>query len=366
MADARVLPISNVKVGIKAEDGAGNGFGRGLDESGPDSTAYRQLNIVQPAKPTFNITRESRLLSGRGLVKNSADTVINTKGGTVSMPFEMIATPKLLSQHLALVGQEHTETGSGGSEVHSIKFDGTSNATSVGGTESNNIPHSVNLAYYPASGEGIKVTGVVCSDIALSLDYGTNGGFMTMSGNYFSGMSSPASTASCLEQTFDGTWLAPETSYYNIGGITTKTLDVEGNATQPLVLKNFSLNIANGVNRVGFDSNGNAEAYSLPEYAITGSITIKYDDEFDYGADNNVIQDFLDGDTMSLALKWGDGTVSSAGEMNILAECQYTGDPSQDISENGIFHTLPFECVVNSSTEALVIQNFVGESQSAW
>jgi hypothetical protein len=69
---------------------------------------------------------------------------------------------------------------------------------------------------------------------------------------------------------------------------------------------------------------------------------------------------------MSLALKWGDGTVSSAGEMNILAECQYTGDPSQDISENGIFHTLPFECVVNSSTEALVIQNFVGESQSAW
>ena len=69
---------------------------------------------------------------------------------------------------------------------------------------------------------------------------------------------------------------------------------------------------------------------------------------------------------MSLALKWGDGTVSSAGEMNILAEIQYTGDPAQDISENGIFHTLPFECVQNSSTEALKIELFNGESQSAW
>ncbi len=69
---------------------------------------------------------------------------------------------------------------------------------------------------------------------------------------------------------------------------------------------------------------------------------------------------------MSLALKWGDGTVSSAGEMNILAEIQYTGDPAQDISENGIFHNLSFECVQNSSTEALKISCFNGESQSAW
>ena len=366
MADARVLPISNVKVGIKAEDGGGNGFGAGIDQSGADGTAYRQLNVVQATKPTFNVTRESRLLSGRGSVKNAADTIIQAQGGTVTMPFDMVATPKLLSQHLALVGQEHSESGSGGSEVHETQFDGSSNAVSVGGTESNNIPHTVNLAYYPAAAEGIKITGVMCSDLSLSLDYGTNGGNMNMSGNYFSGFSNQFETASCLEQTFDGSWVAPATDYWNIGAITTKTLDVEANATQPLVLKNFSLNISNGVNRIGFDSNGNAEAYAIPEYVITGSITIKYDDEFDYGAANNVLQDFFDGDTLSLALKWGDGTPSSAGEMNILAECQYTGDPSQDISENGIFHTLPFECVQNSTTEALKITQFVGESQADW
>ena len=351
MADARVLPISSVKAGIKAEDGAGNGFGQGIDQAGADGTAYRQLNIVQVQKPVFNITRESRLLSG------------NAKGGTVTMPFDMIATPKLLAQHLCLVGQEHSESGS---YVHETQFDGSSNATSVGGTESNNVPHSVNIAYYPAAAEGIKICGAVASDLTLSADYGTNGGFLTMGGNYFSGFSQPASTTTALEQTFDGSWVAPETSYYHIGGLTTKTLDVEGNATQNLILKSFNLNISNGVNRIGFDSNGNAEAYALPEYAITGSISLKYDDEFDYGASNNVIQDFLDGNTMSLALKWGDGTVSSAGEMNILAEIQYTGDPAQDISENGIFHNLAFECVQNSSTEALKITVFNGESQSAW
>ena len=359
MADARVLPISDVKVGIKAE----SSFGVGIDSSGPDGTAYRQLPVMQPSKPTFNVTRESRLLSGRGTVKNAADTLINTRGGTVVTPFEMVATPKLLAQHLALVGQEHSESGS---YVHTTEFDGSSNLTSVGGSISSNLPHSVNLAYYPAAGEGIKVAGNIVSDLSLSLDYGSNGGFMGLSGNYFSGFSNPVSTGSVLEQTFDGSWVAPETSYYNIGALTTKTLDVEGNATQNLVLKGFNLNIANGVNRVGFNSNGDAEAYALPEYVITGDLTIKYDDEFDYGADNNVIQDFLDGDTLSLALKWGDGTVSSAGEMNILAEIQYTGDPTQDISENGIFHTLAFECVQNSSTEALKIELFNGESQSAW
>ena len=359
MADARVLPISDVKVGIKAE----SSFGVGLDSSGPDGTAYRQLPVMQPSKPTFNDTRESRLLSGRGTVKNAADTLINTRGGTVVTPFEMVATPKLLAQHLALVGQEHSESGS---YVHTTEFDGSSNLTSVGGSISSNLPHSVNLAYYPAAGEGIKVAGNIVSDLSLSLDYGSNGGFMGLSGNYFSGFSNPVSTGSVLEQTFDGSWVAPETSYYNIGALTTKTLDVEGNATQNLVLKGFNLNIANGVNRVGFNSNGDAEAYALPEYVITGDLTIKYDDEFDYGADNNVIQDFLDGDTLSLALKWGDGTVSSAGEMNILAEIQYTGDPTQDISENGIFHTLAFECVQNSSTEALKIELFNSESQSDW
>ena len=84
-----VIPISDVKMGIKSEAT----YGVGVDVSGADGTAYRQLPVLQATKPTFNITRESRLLSGRGTVKNAADTVITAKNGTVTCPFDMVATP---------------------------------------------------------------------------------------------------------------------------------------------------------------------------------------------------------------------------------------------------------------------------------
>tara|TARA_R100001594_G_scaffold57337_2_gene91263 strand:- start:15622 stop:16728 length:1107 start_codon:yes stop_codon:yes gene_type:complete len=368
MPSTKVMPISNVVAGIKAE----SSFGVAIDSSGDDGTAYRQLPIVQVQKPTFNITRESRLLSGRGLVKNSNDTIINTRGGTVVMPFEMIATPKLLSQHLALVCQEHSEASS---TIHTHEIGGQGALlSSLGGSKTNNIPHTVNLAYEVAgenSGEGIRVTGVVCSDLALGLDYGTNGGYMTMSGNYFSGFSNPVSTASNVEQSFaTSSWAAPEaTGYYNIGDISTKTLTCDDGSAQELVLKSLNFNIANGVNRVGFNSNGDAESYSVPEYVVTGDMTIKMDDNFAYEGGRNVLQDFLGGKTLPLVINIGDGSLNSVGEANIQANIQYTGDPAQDISENGIFHTLAFECVstgASDNNEAFEIQIFNGESQSAW
>jgi len=140
MADTRVLPISSVKYGLKAE----TSFGTGLDSSGADGTAYLTQPVVQAQKPTFNIQRESRLLSGRGSVKNAADTVVNTRGGTVTMPFEMLATPRTLAQHLLLVGQEN---GQSGSIAHEMEIDGSSNNKSIGGTITSGLPHSFNLAY---------------------------------------------------------------------------------------------------------------------------------------------------------------------------------------------------------------------------
>ena len=52
--------------------------------------------------------------------------------------------------------------------------------------------------------------------------------------------------------------------------------------------------------------------------------------------------------------------------MNILAEIQYTGDPGQDLSESGVFHTLEFECVQNSSTEAFKISTFKNQAVTDW
>ena len=359
MADTRVVPISSIKYGLKAE----TTFGVGLDSSGNDGTAYKTQPVVQAQKPTFNIFRESRLLSGRGSVKNAADTIVNTRGGTVTMPFEMLATPRTLAQHCLLVGQEN---GQSGTIVHEMEIDGSSNETSIGGTISGGLPHSCNLAYYPAAGEGIKVTGVVVSDLNISGDVAANNGLVSISGNYFSGFSNPIATGTVLEQTFDGTWASTQATYINVLDADTRTLDVEGNATQTFIMKSFNFNISNNVQRVGFNTNGDAELYVMPEYVVTGDIVVKWDDEFDYGAANNVIQDFLDGDTLSLAINIGDGTPSGEGECNIAAEIQYTGDPGQDISESGVFHALAFECVQNGSTEAFKISTFKNEAVTVW
>ena len=360
MADSRVLPISSVKYGLKAE----TSFGTGLDSSGADGTAYLTQPVVQAQKPTFNIHRESRLLSGRGSVKNAADTVVNTRGGTVTMPFEMLATPRTLAQHMLLVGQEN---GQSGSIAHEMEIDGSSNNKSIGGTITSGLPHSCNLAYYTAANEGIKVCGVIVSDLTISGDVAANGGLISLSGNYYSGFSAPVSTSTALETNFTiANWADAETTYINVLDADTRTLDADDRTELTFIMKSFNFNISNGVNRVGFDTNGNAEAYVFPEYVVTGDLTIKYDNQFNYLATNNVIQDFLDGDTLSLAIKIGDGTVSSEGEMNIAAEIQYTGDPSQDISEAGIFHTLPFECVQNASTEAFKITTFKNEAVTAW
>ena len=354
-----VVPISDVKVGIKGE----TSFGVGLDSSGADGTAYRQLPVVQATKPTFNITRESRLLSGRGLVKNAADTIITAKNGTVTAPFEFLATPELLLQHLAMVTQT---IATDDTNVYSVEVDGSNNPASIGGSISSGMPHTVNLAYYPKAAEGIKVTGAVVSDMTLSGDVGSNGGNLTMSGNYFSGFANPLSTGSVLEQTFNGTWVEPDAGvFFNMGSLSTKQLEVDGTDDQDLILKSFNFNISNGVNRVGSNTNGDAELYAFPEYVVTGDITFKYDTEVGLAAGTNVVQSFLDGNTCTLDLKFGDGTVSSVSEMNILAEVQFTGDPTEDISENGIFFTVPFECVQNSSTEAFKASLFSDTAISA-
>lgn len=357
MADTRVLPVSNVKYGLKAE----TSFGVGLDNTGADDTAFITQPAVQVEKPAFNILRESRLLSGRGLVKNAADTITNLRGGTVTMPFDMIATPKTLVQHAVLVAQENAH----GSSLHEIEVDGSSNPSSIGGSITSGMPHSASLAYYPAAGEGIRVDGVVCSDLTITGDVASNNGLVSMSGNYFSGFSNPVATSTSLEHTFGGSWVDAQTQYFNVLDFDTRVLTVEGNAAQNFIMKSFTFNISNGVNRVGADTNGNAELYAFPEYVITGSMTIKYDDLFDYSDGTNVIQDFLDGDTLALNLICGDSEPDAAGEMEITAQIQYTGDPGQDLSESGVFHTLEFECVQNGANEAFKLQVYEATALTA-
>ena len=54
----------DAQIGIKGE----TSFGAGVDTSSNDGTNYRRIPMVEAPKPTFNVTRESRMLSGRGSI----------------------------------------------------------------------------------------------------------------------------------------------------------------------------------------------------------------------------------------------------------------------------------------------------------
>jgi len=357
----RVAPQQTARIGLKAE----TTFGAGIDTDATDTTNYLiQPSLSPPPPPTWNTFRESRLTAGRGTVKNAADTIVNQRGGTVTMPFEMYATPRTLAQHCLLVGQEN---GQSGSILHEMEIDGSSNNTSIGGTISSGLPHSCNLMWDPtgSSGEGTRLGGVVVSDLNIAGDIASNNGNLVISGNYFSGFSNPIVTGTVNEVDFNGTMVASETTYYQMHNMSTKTLTSDDDSSI-MIIKSFNFNIANGVTRIGHNTNGDAEGYAFTEYVVTGNLVIKYDDEFDYGAANNVLQDFLDGDTLALAINIGDGTVSSEGECNIAAQIQYTGTPGLDFGEDGIYHNLPFECVQNSSTEAFKITSFKNEAVTVW
>ena len=129
------------------------------------------------------------------------------------------------------------------------------------------MPHSVNIGWLPASSEGILVTGAVCSDLTISGDVNANNGLISMSGNYYSGFTK----ASLPEKNLSGTFAAAETTHFNVLDIQTRTLDVDDSmdSSQTFILRSFNFNITNGVNRFGFDSNGDAEGYAFPEYGIT-------------------------------------------------------------------------------------------------
>ena len=356
------IPSNQPKVGIKAE----TSFGVALDSTGNDGTAYRVLPQTQAQKPQFNAQRESRLLSGRGSLKNAADTFITHRGGTVVTPFDFWATPQLFAQMIALVGQEHSETSVGSFWKHETEFDSSSNGQCIGGTITGNLPASVNLAYYlDGAGQDILVCGNIVNELTMSCAVGQNNGLITLSGNFFSGHCNPVSGTTNIEQTQDGTWSPARIEYLSIHKVLTKTLDVDG-SSQSMVLSSFDLTINNGAVVQGSgDANGNAEGLFLPEFQITGNLGVKFDDTINYGAGENVIQDFIDGDTLSLQLIIGSG-LDAVGEFQLDAELQYTGDPALTDNDGALFHNLPFEVVQNSTTEGLKIQIVNGEQATAW
>lgn len=325
--------------------------------AGATDTAYQLLPVINVSSPVLNLIESGEIRSNNaGMIETDFDQFRSRKGGFVTLDFEVPAERASLSRLLANVLQDHVESGSSPNFVHTIESsssaplarpDLSSSASVVG----DGIPSLFDIGLYgPASGEDKIMTSATLQSLTMNFDM--SDGRLLLNGTFYSGFAS--STGFLVGQTLSANSAEPTLmsasptqieSYFD-----TKQFDVNEVAADAIITA-VSFTFENNVARVGRDANGDAEAYSfgIPSVNITGEISFMYDGNFNDGADN-VLQDFLDGTPATLTLKQGDGTVSTAGEMNITAEVYSTAVNYDLNADTGAIITIPFKVVQPTTT----------------
>jgi len=292
------------------------------------------------------------------MIETDFDQFRTRKGGFVTLDFEVPAERAGLSRLLANVLQDHVESGSSPNYVHTIESsssnplarpDLSSSASAVG----DGIPSLFDIALYaPATGEDKLISSAVLQSLTMNFDM--TDGRLLLNGTFYSGFAS--SDGFKVGQTLTGGTVAGTPNLMSAAPtqiesyFDTKQFDVNESVTDAIITA-VSFTFENNVARVGRDANGDAEAYAfgIPSVNITGEISFMYDGNYNDGADN-VLQDFLNGTPATLTLQQGDGTVSTAGEMNITAEVYSTAVNYDLNADTGAIITIPFKVIQPTTT----------------
>jgi len=328
-----------------------------FETAAANDAAYELLPVINVSAPVLNLVESGEIRSNNaGMLELDIDQFRTTKGGFITMDFEVPAERDMLVRMLANVLQNHGESGSG-PYVHTIQA--TSSAAlarpDFTGSSTAGIPSIFDIGlYYPESAQDKMLTSAVIQSLTMNFDMAD--GRCLLSGTFYSGFTS--SGKFLVEQTLSANSAAPtlmSTSPTQIESyFDTKKLDVDGTSLADMVITAVSFTFENNVARVGRDSNGDAEAYAfgIPSVNITGEVSLMYDANFDFASGGNVLQDFLSGNTATLKLQQGDGTVSTAGEMNIECEIYSTAVNLDPNADTGAVITIPFKVVQPTSSGA--------------
>ena len=347
----KVYAKSDFSVAIKNKNATA------FETAAANDAAYELLPVINVSAPVLNLVESGEIRSNNtGMVELDIDQFRTTKGGFITMDFEVPAERDLIVRLLGNVLQDHGESGSD-PYVHTIQA--TSGAAlarpDFTGSSTTGIPSIFDIGlYYPESAQDKMITSAVLQSLTMNFDM--SDGRCLLSGTFYSGFTS--SSKFLVEQTLSANSAAPTLSstsptqiesYFDV-----KKLDVDGTSLADMVITAVSFTFENNVARVGRDSNGDAESYAfgIPSVNITGEISLMYDANFDFGSGGNVLQDFLSGNTATLKLQQGDGTVSTAGEMNIECEIYSTAVNLDPNADTGAVITIPFKVVQPTSSGA--------------
>ena len=343
----KVYGKGEFSVGIKAKDAANIATVAAADG------AYKLLPVINVSAPVLNFIESGEIRSNNtGMIETDKDQFRSSKGGFVTLDFEVPAERNYIVRLLANVLQDHEENTSGTNVIHTVRAEAGNLLARPDFTASSSagVPSLFDIGlYYPSSSEDKLITSAALQSLTMNFDM--TDGRLLLSGSFYSGFTSSTKflTEQNLTTAVDPIAAAaspamPIESYFDV-----KKIDVDGQVLTDIAVTSVSFTFENNLARVGRDASGDAEAYAfgIPAVSITGEISVMYDGNVNFGAAKNVLQDFIDGNTATLKLQQGDGTVDAAelGEMNIECEIYSTAVNLDANADTGAIITIPFKVV---------------------
>jgi hypothetical protein len=200
-------------------------------------------------------------------VKRLTDHYVSEKGGTKSFGFEWVCSHK---EGLIML----LEMISDGDVASPFAIAGNHEPATYSTAATTGALATVilkNLDSNKEAGQDRVMQDAALTNLSLRMEAGTSGGRLIVSGTFMSGHTVSTASTSVVPSGTETTFVK------TIYDCTTKTID--GVA---VIVNSFSIDITNPCVRVGYDSNGDAEAYSRAgEITCAGTMNVLYDENSD-------------------------------------------------------------------------------------
>ncbi|MCH8837728.1 MAG: hypothetical protein IIA60_07990 [Candidatus Marinimicrobia bacterium] len=244
-------------------------FGTAITATTTDT--WKLLHITEvPQWDLSGIVRDSTMRLRGSRVPHNTDNYVTRAGGTILIPFTCIVTDITYDLLIYGVMQDLVSEEVGTPFEKIWEWD---SATTEPDFASNGGKFYTVVLNGGISSEDFIATSCILRDLTISSDPGTNGGRMTASGTFISGLSSSTKFLESGSQAF-GTATQPGTTYFNHCNLVTKKI-----GGTDMIVESYSITYNNKAVRKGCDSSGDAQGYTLGAggYEVTGTIRVLYD-----------------------------------------------------------------------------------------
>jgi hypothetical protein len=309
-------------------------------------SAFKELDITSPVQPDYGsgVVEDTRKRSDGKRVLSHTDTYRATTGGTYIIPFECIATSAVLDYLLYGVMQDLTSEAATTPYQKIFDMDKSTvpgDFSAFTALTDAGIMFTLN-GYEPATTESWSARNCILKSLTLSASPGTNGGRLTVSGEFITGFDITLGAT-----VTPASWTAPGVTFYPFQSYANCTV-----AAANLVPYSFSLTMTNNAVRSG-NASGNCTNYYIAQFDADMEIVAKLD-----AITKDMIDTYranpADGSAeVAVIMDWGSDGVS--GHLKFLMNGIYTGPTTRDFgAESGVGVALSYSGRDHGANKALV------------